>query len=134
MEKYPELIKKPECAEQFFNEYKGLMPDKSLLAGFNFALNCDVFHYSFNKYLLKDANSFYRVGESIRKFYAENSENLRRAALFSIFVNEYLLVTRDLLLDREYYELMTRFDEAEEKVRQTVNMQMSEINRSSTID
>ncbi|MGB3584887.1 MAG: hypothetical protein WBA23_00020 [Tunicatimonas sp.] len=134
MEKYPELIKAPECAEQFFNEYKGVMPEKSLIAGFNFALSCDMFHYSFNKYLLKEGNSFYRVGESIRKFFSENTDNPRRAALFSIFVNEYLTVTRDLLLNREYYELMARFDEAEEKALQTVSLQMSEINRSQSID
>ena len=131
MEKYPELIKTPECAEQFFNEYKGVMPDESLLAGFNFALNCDMFHYSFNRYLLNDKKSFYRLGQSIRSFYSENTDNPRRAALYSVFMNEYLNVTRQLLLNKEYYELMARFDDAEVKVRKIMSLQMSEINRPS---
>ena len=131
MEKYPELVRKPEWAEQFFNEYREVMPEKSLMAGFSFALNCDLFHYTFNRYLLKEGKSFYRLGESIRKFYAENANNARRAALFSVFISEYLDATRNLLLGREYYELMARFDEAEDKVRKMVNLQMGEVNRSS---
>ncbi|MEM6846086.1 MAG: hypothetical protein AAF632_28000, partial [Bacteroidota bacterium] len=123
-------VRKPECAEHFFNEYREKMPEQGLMAGFSFALNCDLFHYTFNRYLLKAGKSFYRLGENIRKFYAENAGNPRRAALFSVFVSEYLDATRNLLLNREYYELMTRFDEAEDKVRKMVNLQMGEINRS----
>ena len=129
MEKYPELIKTPECAEQFYNEYKGMMSDESLMAGFNFALNCDMFNYSFNRYLLNDKKSFYRLGQNIRSFFSENTEKPKRAALYAVFINEYLEVTRRLLLGREYYELMSRFEDAEDKVRNIVNLQMSEINR-----
>lgn len=129
MERYPELVKTPECAEQFFNEYKGVMPDSSLLAGFNFALNCDNFHYSFNRYLLNEGKSFYRLGQSMRQYYSENVDNPRRAALFSVFVNEYLDVTRQLLMKREYYELMPRFDDAQHKVTQLVTTLMSETNK-----
>ena len=129
MERYPELVKAPECAEQFFNEYRDVMPEKSLMAGFNFALNCDMFHYSFNRYLLKEGKSFYRIGEEIRNFYSDNAGNPKRAALFSVFISEYLSATRNLLLDREYYELMARFDDAEKKALKLVDLQMSEINR-----
>lgn len=128
MEKYPELIKAPECAEQFFNEYKGVMPDSSLLAGFNFALNCDNFHYAFNRYLLNEGKTFYRVGQCMRQYYAENQNNPRSSALFSVFINEYLEVTQSLLLKREYYELMPRFEDAKKKVTDLVNMLMSEAN------
>lgn len=129
MKRYPELVKTPECAEQFFNEYKGVMPDSSLLAGFNFALNCDNFHYSFNRYLLNQGKSFYRLGQSMRQYYSENVDNPRRAALFSVFINEYLDVTRQLLLKREYYELMPRFDDAQHKVTRLVATLMSETNK-----
>jgi hypothetical protein len=119
-EKYPELIRRPECAEQFFNEYKGVMPDSSLLAGFNFALNCDNFHYAFNRYLLNDNKSFYRIGQNLRQYYAQNADNPRRAALFSVFIQEYLDATQQLLLNREYYELMPRFEDAKKKVTKLV--------------
>lgn len=128
MEKYPELIKKPECAEQFFNEYRGVMPDSSLLAGFNFALNCDNFHFSFNRYLLTEGKSFYRVGQCMRQYYAENENNKRRAALFSVFISEYLEVTQSLLLRKEYYELMPRFNDAKQKVTELSAMLLGEIN------
>ncbi len=130
-EKYPELIRRPECAEEFFNEFKGVMPDSSLLAGFNFALNCDNFHYAFNRYLLNENKSFYRIGQNMRQFYADNEGNLRRAALYSVFIQEYLDATQQLLLNREYYELMPRFEEAKTKVTKMVNELVGLANKPS---
>lgn len=127
MERYPELIRNPECAEQFFNEFKDVLPEKSLMAGFNFAVCCDNFHWAFNKYLLSEEGvTLYRVNEHVRKFFSENEEHSRRLILFAIFIRDYLDVTEKLLLDREYYELMEKFDEAKNKIEGLVELFMAD--------
>lgn len=120
MEKYPELIRKPACAEQFFNEFKGKLPEKSLMAGFNFAVQCDNFHYAFNRYLLHEGKSLYHVHSHVKAFFTDNTGHKRRLALYGIFVNEYMDATKQLLLSREYYELMPKLHQAEEQVEHLV--------------
>lgn len=128
MERYPELIRNPECAEQFFNEFKDVLPEKSLMAGFNFAVCCDNFHWAFNKYLLSEEGiTLYRVNQHVRKFFSENEEHSRRLILFAIFIREYLEVTEKLLLDREYYELMEKFNEAKNKIEGLVKLFMPDV-------
>ena len=117
MEKYPELIRKPACAEQFLSEFKGKLPEKSLQAGFNFAVQCDNFHYAFNRYLLHEGKSLYHVHNHVKTFFTNNAGHKRRLALYGIFVEEYVDATKQLLLNREYYELMPKFHQAEEQVQ-----------------
>ncbi len=117
MEKYPELVQNPTCAEQFFNEYKSVLPEQSLLAGFSFALNCDNFHWAFNKYLLSEEEiTLYRASKYIRQFFSENEGQMHRLILFAIFIEDYLKITEKLLMDREYYELLARFTDAKSNV------------------
>ena len=117
MEKYPELIRKPACAEQFLSEFKGKLPEKSLQAGFNFAVQCDNFHHAFNRYLLHEGKSLYHVHNHVKTFFTNNTGHRRRLALYGIFVEEYIAATKQLLLNREYYELMPKFHQAEEQVQ-----------------
>lgn len=127
MERYPELVRNPECAEQFFNEFKDVLPQDSLLAGFNFALSCDNFHGAFNKYLLSSEEiTLYRVNKHIHKFFSENGDHPKRLVLFAIFIRDYLLITEKLLLDREYYELMTKFMEAKHKIEDITKILMAD--------
>lgn len=116
MKKYPELIREPACAEEFFNEYKDKLPEKSLMAGFNFAVQCDNFHYAFNRYLLHEGKSLYHVQHRVRTFFSDNTKHQRRLALYGIFVSEYIGATKELLLTREYYELMPKLHQAEEQM------------------
>ncbi len=128
MEKYPELIRNPECAEQFFNEFKDILPQDSLMAGFNFALSCDNFHWAFNNYLLAEEEiTLYRANKHIRNFFQENEAHPRRLILFAIFIRDYLNVTEKLLLDREYFELMSKFSEAKIKVESLVKYLMADV-------
>ena len=120
MKKYPELVRKPTCAEHFFNEYRGRLPEKSLMAGFNFAVQCDNFHYAFNRYLLHEGKSLYHVYQHVKTFFDKNAGHRRRLALYGIFVSEYIEATKELLLTREYYELMPKLHQAEERVEQLV--------------
>lgn len=127
MERYPELVRNPECAEQFFNEFKDVLPQDSLLAGFNFALSCDNFHGAFNRYLLSSEEiTLYRVNKHIHKFFSENEEHPRRLVLFAIFIHDYLQVTEKLLLDREYYELMNKFADAKFKIEDITKVLMAD--------
>ncbi|MGB3848446.1 MAG: hypothetical protein WA958_00650 [Tunicatimonas sp.] len=127
-EKYPELVTKPVCAEQFYEEFKGKLPEKSLLAGFNFALCCDNFHYAFNRYLLHEGKSLYHVHRHIRTFFSDNAQHKRRLALFGIFTNEYTEATKNMLLSREYYELMPKLHHAEEQVQRLVESLFADLN------
>ncbi len=127
MEKYPELIRNPDCAEQFFNEFKGVLPEDSFLAGFNFAVSCDKFHWAFNKYLLSEEEiTLYRSTKHIRAFFEENEAHARRLVLYAIFVKDYLQLTEALLLDREYYELMTKFADAKTKIDHLVRILLAD--------
>ena len=126
IERYPELVRKPESAELFFNEFKGKLPEKSLLAGFNFATQCDNFHYDFNRYLLTEGKSLYRVMNHIKVYFDQNQSHQRRLVLFSLFIREYMDATGKLLLSREYYELMKKFDEAQEKINKMVHLLMAD--------
>jgi hypothetical protein len=127
-EKYPELVRKPACAEQFYNEFKGKLPEKSLLAGFNFAVCCDNFHYAFNRYLLHEGKSLYHVHQQIKTFFDKNAQHKRRLALFGIFTNEYTEATKKMLLAREYYELMPKLHQAEEQVQRLVECLFADLN------
>ncbi len=130
-EKYPELVKKPACAEQFYNEFKGKLPEKSLLAGFNFALCCDNFHYAFNRYLLHEGKSLYHVHQQIKTFFTENAQHKRRLALFGIFTSEYTEATKRMMLAREYYELMPKLHQAEEQVQRLVESLFADLNEQA---
>ena len=130
-DKYPELVQKPVCAEQFYNEFKGKLPEKSLMAGFNFAVCCDNFHYAFNRYLLHEGKSLYRVQKQIKTFFSENAQHKRRLALFGIFTNEYTEATREMLLKREYYELMPKMHQAEAQVQRLVESLFADLNNAS---
>ena len=127
-EKYPELVQRPACAEQFYNEFKGKLPEKSLLAGFNFAVCCDNFHYAFNRFLLHEGKSLYHVRQQIKTFFDENAQHKRRLALFGIFTNEYTEATKNMLLAREYYELMPKLHQAEEQVQRLVESLFADLN------
>ncbi len=120
MNKYPELIRKPDCAEHFLSEYQGKLPKKSLMAGFNFAVQCDNFHYAFNRYLLHEGKSMYHVNRHVKSFFEENEGHDRRLALYGIFIREYVEATKELLLSREYYELMPKLHQAENSTEQLV--------------
>lgn len=127
MERYPELVRRPQCAEQFFNEFKDVLPQESLLAGFNFALSCDNFHWAFNKYLLScEEITLYRTNTHIRNFFLDNYEHPRRLVLFAVFIHDYLQITESLLLDREYYELMAKFTEAKMKIEGIIKILMAD--------
>lgn len=127
-DKYPELVQKPVCAEAFYNEFKGKLPEKSLLAGFNFAVCCDNFHYAFNRYLLHEGKSLYRVNQLIKTFFGDNSQHKRRLALFGIFTSEYTQATKNMLLAREYYELMPKLHHAEAQVQRLVESLFADLN------
>lgn len=130
MERYPELIRNPACAEQFFNEFKNILPQDSFLAGFNFAVSCDNFHWAFNKYLLSEEEiTLYRSTKHIRTFFDENENHARRLVLYAIFIKDYLKLTETLLLDREYYELMTKFADAKTKIEHLVRMLLADNTR-----
>lgn len=127
MERYPELVRNPECAEQFFNEFKDILPQDSLLAGFNFALSCDNFHWAFNKYLLSTEEiTLYRTNQHIRNFFLENNGHPRRLILFAIFIRDYLQITGNLLADREYYELMTKFAGAKTRIEDLIKILLAD--------
>lgn len=124
--RFPELELLPNGAESFYNEYKDKLPEEKLLKGFTFAQACDEFQKNFNKYLISDKNSMYSMNNTVRKFFTDNGSNRQSMMLFSIFVREHLEITNDMLLGKEYYELMRKFDTTKEKLLQLTNMLLAD--------
>ncbi|WPP50910.1 hypothetical protein [Catalinimonas niigatensis] len=124
--RFPELELQPNGAELFYNEYKDKLPEEKLLRGFSFAQACDEFQKHFNKYLISEKNSMYSMNNTIRNFFADNSSNRQSMMLFAIFVREHLEITNDMLLGKEYYELMTKFNALREKLHQLLNMLLAD--------
>jgi len=123
---YSELLKHPQAAEQFFNQYKDVLPQQQFLTGFNFAIHCDNFHWAFNKYLLNEKKSMYRVNTLVRKFFDENKDHSRRIALYILFIRGFFQITEGVLLDKEYYELMRKFNSAQNNVLDLVKALLSD--------
>lgn len=124
--RFPELELQPNGAELFYNEYKDKLPEEKLLRGFSFAQACDEFQRNFNKYLISEKNSLYGMNNTIRKFFADNETNRQSMMLFAIFVREHLEMTHEMLLEKEYYELMRKFDATREKLHQLLNMLLAD--------
>ncbi|MFP4089603.1 MAG: hypothetical protein ACLFUB_01320 [Cyclobacteriaceae bacterium] len=123
---FPELELQPNGAESFYNEYKDKLPEEKLLKGFSFAQACDDFQRNFNRFLLSSTGSMYSMNNCVRKFFADNSDNRQTMLLYAVFVNEHLQITEDMLLEKEYYELMNKFNETKEKLHKLVNMLMAD--------
>lgn len=123
---FPELESQPNGAELFYNEYKDKLPEEKLLKGFSFAQACDEFQRNFNKYLISEKNSMYSMNNTIRKFFADNGSNRQSMMLFAIFVREHLEITNEMLLGKEYYELMTKFNATKDKLHQLLNMLLAD--------
>lgn len=126
MQKYPELLKLPEAAERFYNEFKEVLPKDKFFTDFIFVNYCDDFQWAFNKYLMTEQSSLYKLNTQVRTYFLDNKGYLKRLALYAIFIKEFLDETEELLLEKEYYELMRRFAEAREKVQNLVNVLMSD--------
>jgi hypothetical protein len=124
---YSELLKHPQAAEQFFNQYKDVLPQHQFLTGFNFAIHCDNFHWAFNKYLLSEKKSMYRVSTLVRNFFNDNREQTRRIALYVLFLKGFFQITENVLLDNEYYELMHKFNNAQNNVLDLVKVLISDV-------
>jgi hypothetical protein len=123
---FPELELHPKGAETFYNEYKDKLPEEKLLKGFCFAQACDDFQRHFNRYLLSEKGSMYGLSNAVRKFFADNADNRQTMLLYAVFVNEHLQITEDMLLEKEYYELMRKFNETSVKLKKLVNMLMAD--------
>lgn len=126
MHKYPELLKLPESAERFYNEFKEVLPKDKFFTDFTFVNYCDEFQWTFNKYLMTEQSSLYKSNTQIRTYFLDNKGHIKRLALYAIFIKEYFDETEAMLLEKEYYELMRRFLEAREKVLNLVNLLMSD--------
>lgn len=124
---YTELLKHPQAAEQFFNQYKDILPQQQFLAGFNFAIHCDNFHWAFNKYLMSEKKSMYRVNTLVRNFFQDNKEQTRRIALYILFIKGFFKITENLLLNNEYYELMYKFNNAQYNVLEMVKVLLVDV-------
>lgn len=122
MHKYSELLRLPESAQNFYNEYKEVMPQEKFFTEFSFVDNCDNFQWAFVKFLIQDRGSLYKTNSLIRAYFYENKDHAKRLTMFAVFVKEYLVMMEDTLLYYEYYELMRKFTEAREKVNTLVNM------------
>ncbi len=126
MENYPELLKHPQAAEDFFNTYKKFLPEKQFLTGFNFAIHCDNFHWAFNRYLVSEKKSMYRINSLVREFFNENKDQNRRLVLYILFIKGFLQITEDMLLQSEYYELMNKFENAQHNIQNLIGMLAAE--------
>jgi len=126
MLQFPELEYQPNGAESFYNEYKDKLSEEKLLKGFSFAQSCDEFQRYFNRYLLSEKNSMFNMNNSIRRFFADNHEHRQTLLLFSIFIREHLIITRQMLLEKEYYELMEKFDDTQNKLHRLLNMLLAD--------
>lgn len=126
MQKYPELLKLPESAERFYNEFKEVLPKDKFFTDFIFVNYCDDFQWAFNKYLLTEQSSLYSLNTQVRTYFLDNQGHIKRLALYAIFIKEFLDETEEMLLEKEYYELMRRYKETREKVQNLVNLLMSD--------
>ena len=124
---YSELLKHPQAAEKFYHQYKSILPQQQFLNGFNFAIHCDNFHWAFNKYLLSEKKSMYRVNTLVRTFFNDNANQSRRIALYIIFLKGFFQITEAILLDKEYYELMRKFNNAKNNILGLMKMQLAEV-------
>lgn len=126
MYRYPELMKVPEIAERFYNEFKSVLPQEKFFTDFRFVHYCDGFQWAFHKYLNNDQSSLFKVNSQVRSYFFDNAGYVKRLALFAIFVKECLEETEEMLLEKEYYELMPRFQEAQKKILRLVDMLMGD--------
>jgi hypothetical protein len=126
MLRFPELELQPNGAESFYNEYKDKLPEEKLMKGFSFAQSCDEFQRYFNRYLLSEKNSMYNMNSCVRRFFEGNKESRQSMLLFSIFIREHLKITGEMLLEKEYYELMEKFNQTREKLHQLLNMVLAD--------
>ena len=126
MLRFPELEFQPNGAEIFYNEYKDKLSEEKLLKGFSFAQACDEFQRQFNKYLLSDKSSMYPMNQAIKQYYEDHQNDRQNLLLYSVFIREHLSITRDMLLEKEYYELMKKFDETMDKLRKLLNMLLAD--------
>lgn len=126
MQKYPELLKLPESAERFYNEFKEVLPKDKFFTDFTFVNYCDDFQWAFNKYLMSEQSSLYKLNTQVRIYFLDNKGYVKRLALYAIFIKEFFDETEEMLLEKEYYELMKRFTEAREKVLNLINVLMSD--------
>lgn len=126
MPKYPELLKLPESAERFYNEFKEVLPKDKFFTDFTFVNYCDDFQWAFNKYLMSEQSSLYKLNTQVRIYFLDNKGYVKRLALYAIFIKEFFDETEEMLLKKEYYELMKRFTEAREKVLNLINVLMSD--------
>lgn len=126
MHKYPELLRLSESAERFYNEFKEVLPKDKFFTDFIFVNYCDDFEWAFNKYLLTEQSSLYTLNTQVRTYFLDNQGHIKRLALYAIFIKEFLDETEEMLLEKEYYELMRRYKETREKVQNLVNLLMSD--------
>lgn len=126
MMRFPELEFQPNGAEIFYNEYKDKLPKDKLLKGFSFAQACDDFQRTFNKYLVSDKISMYHMNSSVRNFHEDNTQDRQSLMLYSVFIREHLKITEEMLLEKEYYELMHKFNDTKEKLHRLLNMLLAD--------
>lgn len=126
MVRFPELEFQPNGAEVFYNEYKDKLTEDKLLKGFSFAQACDEFQRQFNKYLLSDKNSMYPMNQAIRQFHEDHHEDRQTLLLYSVFIREHLKITGEMMLEKEYYELMRKFEVTRDKLHQLLNMLLAD--------
>ena len=126
MHQYPELMKVAESAERFYNEFKSVLPQDKFFTDHIFVEYCDDFQYAYHKYLRHSQSSAYKVNSLIRAYFYENRGHVKRLALFAIFINEFLQETEEMLLTNEYYELMNRFNDSNNKISLLVSAMMSD--------
>nr|WKN35144.1 hypothetical protein K4G66_22465 [Tunicatimonas sp. TK19036] len=126
MHRYPELMKLPEAAEKFYNEFRAVLPQEKFFTDFRFVHYCDGFQWAFHKYLMNDQSSLYKVNSQVRSYFFDNEGHVKRLALYAIFIKECMEETEAMLLDKEYYELMGKFQQAQEKILRLVNMLMGD--------
>mgnify|MGYP006902137759 FL=1 len=126
MYRYPELMRVPEIAERFYNEFRSVLPQEKFFTDFRFVHNCDGFQLAFHKYLTNDQSSLFKVNSQIRSYFYDNDGYVKRLALYAIFVKECMEETQEMLLEQEYYELMPKFQEAQQKILVLVNMLMGD--------
>ena len=126
MLRFPELEFQPNGAEVFYNEFKDKLSEEKLLKGFSFAQACDEFQRQFNKYLLSDKNSMYTMNQAIRQFHEDKQNDRQSLMLYSVFIREHLKITGEMLLEKEYYELMRKFEATQEKLHQLLNMLLAD--------
>jgi len=126
MHRYSELLRMPESAERFYEEFKEVLPKEKFFTEFNFVDNCDAFQWAFVKHLIQEQGSLYKTNSLIRAYFYEHEAYDKRLALFVVFIKEYLLDLENTLLQCEYYELMRKFVDSKEKVNGLINMLISE--------